>query len=119
MGNNRIIDGARMLSRETVNIPFRMVDLGGFPALLRDDENHNVVVEVYEVDDRTYRRVEQLESYPSFYDRVNIETSVGEAGIYFIDKNDRYVVPSSPVVSKFDDAFDWVKHYQKRRSYAF
>lgn len=112
MGNFRIIESAKKLSMEKVSLPLSMFDLGGFPGLVPSDETHDMIVEVYEVDPETYRRVERLEGYPSFYDRQPIETSVGAADIYFLPRGSAW---SNAVVTKFDGAYDWVKHLHKKR----
>lgn len=113
MGNNRIIESAKKIATEKVSLPFAMFDLGGFPGLVPVEENNDMIVEVYEVDPETYRRVERLEGYPSFYDRQVIETSVGAADIYFLPRGSEW---SNGKVAKFDGAFDWVKHLDERRN---
>jgi gamma-glutamylcyclotransferase (GGCT)/AIG2-like uncharacterized protein YtfP len=84
-GNHRLIQHSNQLSQETVAIPFRMVSLGGFPGLIPTKENQNIIIEVYEVDDSTYRDVERLEGFPRFYQKAVIETSQGEAEIYVLE----------------------------------
>jgi gamma-glutamylcyclotransferase (GGCT)/AIG2-like uncharacterized protein YtfP len=104
MGNNRVIDGATLLSTETISLPFEMIDMGSYPGLIRSNEVNDIEVEVYEVNPQTYRRVEQLEGFPLFYNRDLIETSVGAGDIYFLEKDragreyDRY-----PRVTKTED----------------
>lgn len=101
-GNHRLIEHSNQLSQEVVSIPFRMVSLGGFPGLLPDEQDNDIVIEVYEVDDQTYKNVERLEGYPRFYQRTDIQTSQGEAGIYILE--DPYYKDSPAVKSG-----DWNK----------
>lgn len=84
-GNHRVILGSTQLSEEVVNIPFYMVSLGGFPGLIPSEENHDITIEVYEVDEPTYKSVERLEGYPRFYQKAKIQTSQGEAEIYVLE----------------------------------
>lgn len=118
MGNSRVIEGARLLSTEDVVIPFEMIDMGSYPGLIRTEENHSIKIEVYEVDDRTYRNVECLEGYPSFYNRTPVETTVGPADIYFLNRGDEYGSSSSKnLVNKTENTFDWVKHLRAKRQW--
>lgn len=63
-----------------------MVSLGGFPACFEDEIGSGVTIEVYEISDAAFASCDRLEGYPSFYDRKLVETSVGEAWIYFMTK---------------------------------
>ena len=73
---------------KTVDVPFTMYHLGGFPAIVQDADGGAVVVEVYDVDDATFARLDRLEGYPSFYDRMEVDVdledgSTDTAWIYF------------------------------------
>ena len=62
---------------------------GGYPFIVpvkTSNSSKNVVIEVYEVDEYTLERLDQLEGYPHHYDRKLTPTSVGEAWIYFQSK---------------------------------
>lgn len=107
----------KKLSTEVVNIPFKMIDMGGFPGLLMDDTNHSVVIETYEVTPSIYRGIERLEGYPRFYNRQPIETSAGTADIYYLNQStegfaERY--DGYPSVNIENGAFDWVEHVENR-----
>ena len=55
----------------------RLYDLGDFPGLLLDESGaRQVVGEVYEVDDETLSRLDDIEA-PSSYWRKRVEVSVG------------------------------------------
>lgn len=86
LGNNVILKDSKQVSTETVDISLNMYDLGMFPALMQSDTINKINIEVYEVDDAVYKRIERLEGYPHFYDRLTIHTSVGYADIYYINK---------------------------------
>lgn len=93
-GNHRLIQHSTQLTQEVVSIPFRMISLGGFPGLIPTDQNQNIHIEVYEVDDSTYKDVERLEGYPRFYQKAKIETSQGEADIYILEDEHYQSYPS-------------------------
>lgn len=108
MGNHRVMgDDSILLSTETIKDNFDMIDMGSFPGLIPSEEQKDIVVEVYSVTPRTYANIERLEGYPSFYNRRDVNTSHGPAGIYFLERSGW---GSSKMVQQFDSAYDWVKH---------
>ena len=113
MGNYRLLETSKLLSTETIQDNFRMVDMGSYPGLIESEEANNIIVEVYEVTPDTYKRIERLEGYPSFYNRKDVHTTEGEVGIYYLPKNNGWT-SSDRLVNKTDDAYDWVKHYQEK-----
>ena len=107
-GNNRLLRDSELLSTEVINIPYRMVSLGGFPGLIPSDENHDIVVEIWEVNDYTYRSVECLEGFPSFYQKALVPTSLGEVEVYVLE-SPRYQSGYDAVESG-----DWNEFYKRR-----
>jgi len=85
--NHYLIEDSKLLGIFITPQIFSLYTLGGFPGLKTDGKTA-VVMEVYEVDDQTARRVDQLEGYNpnsknnSFYDKIIIDTPYGEAGVY-------------------------------------
>ena len=106
-GNNGLLRDSKKLSSEVVDIPFKMISLGGFPGLIPAEENHNIYIEVWGVDDRTYSRVEILEGYPSFYQKSVINTSLGECEVYVLN-DPRY--QSDSII----EHGSWAQHYKRR-----
>lgn len=106
-GNHAILKDAELVSTEVVNIPFKMVSLGGFPGLVPDESNHNITIEIYRVNETEYRRVERLEGYPHFYQKALINTSQGELEVYVLNdpmyKNDNHV-----------ESGDWIEYNPPR-----
>ena len=106
-GNNRLLRESDHLSTETISIPYRMISLGGFPGLVPSEENHNIVVETWSVDDATYKNVERLEGYPHFYQKAIVTTTQGEGEIYVLEdpryQHDRTV-----------ESGDWSEFYKRR-----
>lgn len=107
-GNNRLLRDSELLSTETINIPYRMVSLGGFPGLIPSEENHDIVVEIWEVNDYTYKSVECLEGFPSFYQKALVPTSLGECEVYVLE-SPRYQSGYDEVESG-----DWNEFYKRR-----
>lgn len=107
-GNNRLLRNSEHLSTEIINIPYRMISLGGFPGLIPSEENNDIVVEVWSVDKDTYRNVEYLEGWPSFYQKAVVNTSVGEGEVYVLESQ-RYQSGYPSVESG-----DWSEYYKRR-----
>ena len=112
LGNHRVLGDSKLVSTGIVQ-GFGMYSMGGFPALTTLANKTDVVVEVYEVDNDTMRRLDRLEGYPHFYNRVPVPIHLNEgedgvesyltAWIYFID--DKFPEKS------FVESGDWVEYY--------
>ena len=50
----------------------------------------SIIGEVWSVDEETFAYLDAIEGYPDFYDRRIIETSKGDAWIYFIKDVEMY-----------------------------
>lgn len=85
MGNHRLLIGSDLLGHFNVE-GFEMYSYGAFPFIKHGDGT--IIVEVYEVDEETFKRLDRLEGYPSFYDRELIEVGgQHQAWIYFIEQD--------------------------------
>lgn len=99
MGNHRLLTSSEQLTTERIK-GFDMFSLGGYPFIKPGDGE--ITIEVYAVDSHTFRRLDSLEGYPSFYNRMLVQTSVGKAWIYYIAGRDGKIpVPDG----------DWVQYY--------
>lgn len=101
MGNHRLLEEGKAWYHGKDKLDgFIMYSLGGFPCVRSVfPEGNEIVVEVYEVDDETFARLDVLEGFPSFYDRKKVSTKYGDAWIYTIERE-----KSRPVV----EGGDWV-----------
>lgn len=84
---SNILEGvANKLSTEKV-YGYKMYNTGYFPAAVEDTDK-SIVVELYEVDDNTLRRLDNLEGYSkgneehNMYNKDTVETSMGPASLY-------------------------------------
>lgn len=94
--NNRILQRSNgiFLGEFKTEPEFTMKHLGAFPGVLTEG-NTSIQGEVFEVDDLSC--LDQLEGYPHFYDRVLIDTSYGQAWVYYLPPEpyqDRPDIPS-------------------------
>lgn len=67
--NHHLMGGRMPLSTAVTEPVYRMVDMGGYPALVEGGATA-IVGELYEVDTPTLARLDILEEAPEFYRRV-------------------------------------------------
>lgn len=77
---------ATKLGEHTTEAKHTMVSLGGFPGVLYGKGITAIKGEVYEVDEATSKAIDGLEGYPTFYDKVIINTPYGDATMYVLSK---------------------------------
>jgi len=108
-GNHRLIENADYKGTYTTEPIYNLYSLGGFPGL-KEGGKTAVVMEVYAVNAEEARRVDGLEGYypgetPTFYDKINIDTPYGKAGVY------TYV--RQPSESSLIESGDWMNRFKK------
>jgi len=104
--NHGLLKDATFLGSERIK-GFNMHSLGSFPFVTTRGatSESEITIEVYEVTPAEFRRLDMLEGYPSFYDRMLVQTSYGQAWIYFIDQDGSY----STVQNERVQDGDWYK----------
>lgn len=81
--NHRLLEKSKKVGEQQVE-GWEMYSLGGFPAVVPSSNfNDKVSVEVYSVDDETFKNLDRLEGYPHFYDRIKVKTQQGDAWMYY------------------------------------
>jgi gamma-glutamylcyclotransferase (GGCT)/AIG2-like uncharacterized protein YtfP len=86
-GNHPLLidDDTSKMGTFTTEPIYEMLDLGAFPGVVLGGQTP-IVGEVYEVNETIWARVEALEGYPSFYNRVPLATPYGEAKMYILQR---------------------------------
>lgn len=91
--NNYLLNDATHLGEAVVDINFEMRTNGSFPALSPTESVNSITGNVYEVNESTKRRIDQLEGYSgtrdnqnNWYDTADIETPFGSAELYYFKK---------------------------------
>jgi len=84
--NFHFMRGARFLGTHITERVFSMYDFENYPAVCRDGV-HTISGEVYGVDDRLFRALDDLEWYPRFYQRIEIPTAWGNAWMYIVESD--------------------------------
>jgi gamma-glutamylcyclotransferase (GGCT)/AIG2-like uncharacterized protein YtfP len=82
--NHGVISTGELLGTHTTKPEFTMYSLRGFPGVTHHGST-NIKGEVYEVDSNTFRDLDRLEGYPTFYTREVIDTPYGKAWIYLLN----------------------------------
>lgn len=90
-GNNTFLEESEFLGSLKLKLPFKLYDLGHFPALIADKGKHTIHGEVYEVDAKTMKALDRLEGYPDFYDKGVMKTKFGKTYFYYIKEKDEYM----------------------------
>ncbi len=107
--NHRVMRGARCLGASATVAEFELFDLGAFPGMVKGGAT-SVVGEVFEVDDDTLARLDELEGHPTFYERARVRLADGtEAEAYLLPRAraaGRPIVPSG----------DWRAHTRSARA---
>lgn len=89
---NYMMKNTTLVGTFTEELPFTMVDLGSFPALLDSEEPKKATFEVYDMQDddaATLRQLDNYEGYPAFYDRKAVKISNGmEVWFYFMKRSE-------------------------------
>jgi len=85
-GNHRLLETSEFKGGTQTKPEYTMYSMGGFPCIT-EEGGTSIEIEVYEVEDSVFSRLDQLEGYPTFYNRKEIETEWGDAWVYYI--NDR------------------------------
>jgi len=62
-GNNRLLEGVKLLGTTRSTAEYKMISLGGFPGVKKEG-NTSIVLEIYETDDPTVlKRLDWLEGF--------------------------------------------------------
>lgn len=76
--------GVRFIGTAVTSDPsYSLYDLGAFPAAVINGNSH-ILGEVWAVDDQTMQELDDIEGYPAFYKRTQVNTTQGRAWMYHI-----------------------------------
>lgn len=109
MGNHRLLKDSEYVGTFTTDNKWQMHSLGGFPAIIAGQDS--VVVELYRVNQDTFRSLDRLEGFPDFYNRKKIDVDGYTAWIYYMQEDSKYL-------GELVEQGDWVK-YKQSSSYSF
>ncbi|GLR63561.1 gamma-glutamylcyclotransferase family protein [Marinospirillum insulare] len=76
--NHSLMQEAHFITEATLS-DFTMVSLGGYPAVYKDKAAKNdILAELYSVDNLTFSDLDELEGYPDYYQRSQVEISLAK-----------------------------------------
>ncbi len=81
--NQHFMRGAEYLGRHCTKNIYSMYEFEDYPAVCQRGV-HAISGEVYHIDDRQFRMLDDLEWYPYFYQRIEIPTGWGDAWMYIV-----------------------------------
>ena len=93
------ISHARFVRAAETPPVYDLVQIDYYPAMLSDGSSR-VVGELYEVDDETLKKLDELEEVPHYYERRTIELADGSAAIAYVMPRER-ATGSSPIPSGY------------------
>lgn len=106
-GNHVLLHGCEYMGTIIAAIPYEMISLGGFPALVptENGEEKQIVGEVYKISRKNLADLDRLEGYPNFYSRTQFKLQVDDGSIedvwfYFIKSG--YGRNTAPIVESGD-----------------
>jgi len=82
--NAHYLRGARFYGLHVTAGVYSMYEFEDYPAVCLQGL-HAISGEVYGVDDRQFRALDELEWYPRLYQRIEIPTAWGDAWMYIVD----------------------------------
>ncbi len=93
--NHYVLGDAKFIGDYITKPVYTMLDIrGAFPAL-RLGGTTAIIGEVYDIND--LELVDQLEGYPTLYDRSEIATDYGNAWVYHFDFNNPLAIGSTKI----------------------
>lgn len=84
-GNHRLLRSAEFLGRAYVEGPWKMTNLGAFPAVVSSETPSRIFGEVYLINTEILGALDLLEGYPHFYTRTKVQTPHGRAWMYHLN----------------------------------
>lgn len=80
---HHLLGGAELVARARTEACFRLIDMGGYPALVRDGDCA-VAGEIYEIDPELLPELDRYEDVPELYERVTLEIGGMAAETYLL-----------------------------------
>lgn len=105
--NHHLLAQDKMLGKAVTANGFAMLDFGDYPAVVQHGR-YVIVGEVYEIAGGTLTRLDELEEYPDYYQRIIISTRYGNAWMYVLNE-------VSGVRRPLVECGDWVKYRAHRQ----
>ena len=83
--NSHYLDEALFIGEFITGTAYSMYQFDDYPAVCLDGR-HAIQGEVFQLDDELFRALDELERYPDFYQRIEIDTHYGYAWMYIVTR---------------------------------
>lgn len=80
--NHNYLKSAKYLYDAFTLTKFQMLNLGYYPALIKDEDGYSIKGEVYRITENILKNIDILEGYPDFYTRELITTNMSNFMVY-------------------------------------
>ena len=95
---NYMLDKCEFVGASEEQLPFKMIDLGSYPALISSDNNNKIVIETYKLPKDSQAIEDRLDMYEGYsedgnglYNKKLITLKSGiESYIYYMKSEDKY-----------------------------
>lgn len=84
LSNSFLLDGSKFIEAVKLYIPYKMVDLGNYPALVPSKKNMSIHGEIYEINSETLQNLDILEGVPEYYKRKLLKHKGREIWYYYL-----------------------------------
>jgi gamma-glutamylcyclotransferase (GGCT)/AIG2-like uncharacterized protein YtfP len=98
-GNNGLLRNSKLLGEQVLE-GFDMYSLGAYPVITPG--KGRVQGEVYEVDDAVLGRLDRLEGYPNFYNRMKVQIDNTDTWVYFMENPVKAYAPHGRQLATVD-----------------
>lgn len=83
--NFHYLQGAGFVGAFTTKSIYSMYSFGTYPVVCLHGR-HSISGEVYQVNDLQFHKLDELERYPDYYQRIEIPTPYGDAWMYIMER---------------------------------
>lgn len=83
--NSHFLEDAEFIGNFVTAKKYSMYDFADYPAVCLNGR-HAIQGEIYAVTDRQFQRLDDLEWYPNYYQRIEISTDFGQAWMYIVQR---------------------------------
>ena len=98
--NHPLLADSKFLGKAVSARKYTMVDLGDYPAVIQQGES-TISGEVYVISIETLAKLDILEEYPDYFQRIIVSTPYGDAWMYVLGN-----IPESSI--SLIEGGDWV-----------
>ena len=97
--NNYWLRDATFIREAKIRLPYQMIDMGDYPALVPSKRKNLIQGEIFKVTSPILKDLDRLEGVPNFYKRRITKFRGDEVWVYFLPDPEKYGDNLTPVPS--------------------